>query len=123
MLKFECKMSSWSKCWNLSEKGRLIKMSKFEWKGESIKTLQFEDKLRINQNAEIWVLHVIFDSIKMLKFKWKGNSQSKCWNLSANVGIYQNGEIYLSKKGEIDQMLVFYYKSGNRSICCSLIEK
>ena len=62
--------------------------------------MQFEDKLRINQNAEIWVLHVIFDSIRMLKFKWKGNSQSKCWNLSANVGIYQKLLKFEWKRGD-----------------------
>ena len=71
MLKFECKMSSRSKCWNLSEKGRLIKMSKFEWKGDSIKTLKFEDKV---------------------------GTQTKCWNLSANVQIDQNVEIWVKRQ-------------------------
>ena len=66
------KMSSRSKCWNLSEKkGSLIKMSKFEWRGESIKTLKFEDKV--------------------------GN-QSKCWNLSANGQIDQNVEIWVKQQ-------------------------
>ena len=71
MLKFECKMSShqnaeiwvkkedWSKCPNLSERG------------ESIKTLKFEDKV--------------------------GN-QLKCWNLSANVQIDQNVEIWVKRQ-------------------------
>ena len=54
MLKFECKMSSQLKCWNLIDKGRLIRMSKFDWKG------------RINKNIEIW--RQSWESIKMLKF-------------------------------------------------------
>ena len=79
MLKSECKGDpDWSKCWNLSERG------------ESMKNLK--TKSGINQNAENWVL--IDKSIKMLKFEWKGNNQSKCWNLSANVGIDQNVEIW-----------------------------
>ena len=55
MLKLECKMSSRLKCWNLIDKGRLIKMSKFDWKG------------RINKNIEIW--RRSWKSIKMLKFE------------------------------------------------------
>ena len=46
-------------------------MLKFEWKGESIKTLKFEDKV--------------------------GN-QLKCWNLSANGQIDQNVEIWVKRQ-------------------------
>ena len=61
MLKFECKKikEDWSKCPDLSERG------------ESNKTLEFEDKV--------------------------GN-QSKCWNLSANGQIYQNVEIWVKRQ-------------------------
>ena len=81
ILKFEDNVKNQSKCWNLSakcqvdqnveilsEKGRLIKMLKFEWMEGSMKTLKVEDKV--------------------------GN-QSKCWNLSANRQIDQNVEIWV----------------------------
>ena len=69
MLKFECKkvgidqndwnlkykMSNRSKCWNLSEKGD--NRSKFDillQKWKSIKLLEFDWKIGIDQNIEIW---------------------------------------------------------------------
>ena len=71
MLKFECKISSRSKCWNLSEKGRLIKCQNLCERGESIKRFKFEDNV--------------------------GN-QSKCWNLSANSQIDQNVKIWVKRQ-------------------------
>ena len=75
-------------------------MSKFEWKGDSIKTLKFEDK--VGTQSKCWNLSAngqIDQNVK--KFEWKGNNQWKCWNLS--------------EKEEVQQMFMFYCKSGNRS--------
>ena len=99
MLKFEWKMSSRSICWNLSEKGSLIKMSNLS---------ERRTKLEINQNVEIWVL--ITKSFKMLYFEWKVGNQSKSWHLSAI-------------RWELIKMLKFEPKRGNRSNVDILLQK
>ena len=70
LLEFDWKIRNWSEYWNLrttlridqnveiwvqNDKGRLIKMSRFEWKGG------------INKNIEIW--RQSWESLKMLKFE------------------------------------------------------
>ena len=101
MLKFKCKMSLRSKCWNLSEKGIQIDQNAEIWMtgGNQWKIWNLETKSGINQNAANWVL--MDKSIKMLKFEWKGNNQPKCWNSSAYVGIDQNVEIWEKKRRSI----------------------
>ena len=134
MLKFECKMSLRSICWNLSEKGIQIDQNAEIWVkgGNQWKIWNLKTKSGINQNAENWVL--IDKSIKMLKFEWKGNNQSKCWNLSANVGIDQNVEIwekrgrsikcwYFIAKVGIDQNFGIWLKVRNWSECWHLSTK
>ena len=101
-------MSSPSKCWNLSEKGRSINMSNLSERGESIKHWNLKTKLGINQNAEIWVL--ITKSFKMLYFEWKVGNQSKSWHLSAI-------------RWELIKMLKFECQMSNRSKCWNLSEK
>ena len=76
VFKFQCKMSNWTKCWNLSA------------------------KYQINQNDAIWLKE--YESIKMLKFDDKIGNQSKCqikqsWNLSAKYQIDQNDAIWVKK--------------------------
>ena len=80
MLKFECKMSSQSKCWNLSEKGSWSKCQNLSERGNRWKHWNLKTELGINQNAEIWVLMV---------------KRSKCWNLSEKALINQNVEIWV----------------------------
>ena len=116
----ECKMSSPSKCWNLSEKGRSINMSNLSKRGESIKHWNLKTKLGINQNAEIWVL--ITKSLKMLYFEWKVGNQSKSWHLSAirwNWSKCWN----LSAKCQIDQNVEIWAKKGDRSNVDLLLQK
>ena len=57
MLKFECKISSRSKCWNLSERGESIKRFKFEDKvGNQSKCWNLSaNNGQIDQNVKIWV--------------------------------------------------------------------
>ena len=98
-LKFEDKVGNQSKCGNLSANHEIVQnvQNVVFWvkSGESIKKLTFEcNKVEIDQNVEIWVPNV--KSIKMLKFE---------------------------RKRGIDQMLIFYCKSGNRSNYWNLIEK
>ena len=76
----------------------------------------------INENIEIW--RQSWESIKILKYEWKGklivNQNAEIWvQMCESIKNCSN----LSKKGEIDQMLIFYCKSGNQSKCCSLIEQ
>ena len=101
-------MSSPSKCWNLSEKGRSINMSNLSERGESIKHWNLKTKLGINQNVEIWVL--ITKSFKMLYFEWTVGNQSKSWHLSAI-------------RWELIKMLKFECQMSNRSKCWNLSEK
>ena len=95
-LKFEDKVGNQSKCGNLSANHQIVQNVVF-WvnSGESIKKLTFEcNKVGIDKNVEIWVPNV--KSIKMLKFE---------------------------RKRGIDQMLIFYCKSRNRSNYWNLILK
>ena len=79
MLKFQCKLSSRSKCSKLSEERRLIKMLKLSENGGIKKNVDiFKTKLEINQNVDNWVL--IIKSTKPLTFECKS-------------GIDQNVEI------------------------------
>ena len=140
------KRGDWSKCLNLNEKAMINQNVEFDCEcGNRSKCWNLSAKCQVNQNVEIWVKRgdwskcpnlsergnqwkhwnlktevgaiwmLMVKSIKMLKLGWKGNNQSKCWNLSANMGINQNVEIWA--KGEIDQMYIFYCKSGNWSKC------
>ena len=92
MLKLECTMASRSKCWNLSEKGSLIKMSKFEWNGW------------INKNIKIW--RQSWESIKMLKFECWCSNWSKGLHLSEKAIINENVEIW-AKKERFNKCLCF----------------
>ena len=121
MLKFYCKMSNRSKCWNMSENLISIKCWYFIAKvwinqnvgiwlknKELIRILKLRTKLGINQNDQIWVL--ITKSFKMLYFERKVGNQSKSWRLSAI-------------RWELIKMLKFECKMSNRSKCWNLSKK
>ena len=92
-----CKMSSRSKCWNLSEKGRLIKMSKFERKGnDQSKMLNLSVNVGLDQILEIWVPNV--KSIKMFEIWVKNGRLIKYWYFTAKVEIDQNVGVRLKNK-------------------------
>ena len=98
----------------LGEKGRLIKMSKLEWKG--------------NDQLKCWIWRWMWESIKMLKFECKMSSQSKCWNLSEKgrliimskfewkgesmktLKFEDRGGCYLNANGQIDQNVETWVK-------------
>ena len=121
MLKFEWKRGDWSnadiflaKVWIDQNVGIWLQNK------ELIRILKLKTKLGINQNVEIWVLTT--KSFKMLYFEWKVGNQSKSWHLSVirwelikmlkfECKMSNRSKCWnLSKKGEIDQMLIFYCK-------------
>ena len=127
----------WSKCPNLSERGipskhwnlktklginqnveiwvlmvKLIKMLKFEWKGNNQwKCWNLSKKEEVQQ---MFMFYCISGNRSKL-WNLKTNESSEYWNLRTKLGINQNVEIWVLIVNSIKMLIFEWKKVGNES--------
>ena len=84
-----------SKCWNFSEKGRLIKCD-----------------IYIAKVGNVWIWLKNKELIRILKLRTNFGNQSKCWNLSTNHQIVQNVVFWLKSRESIKKLTFECNKVG-----------